>query len=329
MRMHPLLRSAPIALIAAFPLAAQVPSDLAANEGIDLQAPPGWPPFEQVRRDDASPRLRMYVTRRDDGVVMISVANPPEAADQDLGRRRALLEALAAQVGRDPTELIRTWEDSTHLVSDVRFTHRGGQRGVRRTYVSRAGPVWWFSILVGDGPRAPHPADDPAVQAWLGQVRLRADEPRPPAAVTFDEAGVRVLLPPGFPAPAQFFENPANGVRIFRSQAGSRGVRVFVAHNQDEDEGAGWSAALRIGYMEEAFRPLFEQLGSPELGPLTTAGGMSYRDFRLGEGEGRGRVYTTRTGPHRVAMVIYVDDRGIRPGDEDVISAMLQSVRVR
>lgn len=328
--MHTLIRPALIALLAASPLAAQIPSDLAANEGIDLQAPPGWPPFEQVRRDDASPRLRMYVTRRDDGVVMISVANPLEAADQDLGRRRALLEALAAQVGRDPTELIRTWEDSTHLVSDVRFTHRGGQRGVRRTYVSRAGPVWWFSILVADGPQAAHPADDPAVQSWLGQIRLPADEPRPPAPLTFHAGGVQVTLPPGFPLPVQFFENPANGVRIFRSQAGSRGVRVFVAQSQDEDDGAGWSAPLRIRYMEDAFASFLEQMGSPEPGPLTTAGGVSYRDFRVESagGEGRGRMYTTRTGPPRIALVIYFDDRGIRPTDEDVISAMLHSVRM-
>jgi hypothetical protein len=329
--MQTLIRSALLALLAAVPLAAQPASDLLANEGMDLAAPPGWPPFEQIREVDPNPRVRMYRTQRDGRVVLLSVASPLGDADRDLAGRSALLELFSEGPGSGTTERVRTWEDSTHLVSDARVTLQDGRRGVMRNYVPRFGTLWSLRILVTDEPGTPDPAEDPEVRSWLGQIRPRADEPRPPAPLTFDEAGVQVTLPPGIPLPAQFFENAANGVRIFRSQAGSRGVRVFVAQNQDEDGGAGWSPALRIRYMGEVFTTVFEQLGAPELGSLATAGGISYRDFRVGDGtgEGRGRMYTTRTGPHRIALVIFFDDRGIRPSDEDLIRAMLHSVRMR
>lgn len=346
MRMQILLRFPAALLVAcAAPLAAQAPSAppdyLLAAEGIEAAPPPGFPAFERFRdeggEDDG--RTRLYRSRSGTRIILVLVLEPflswGEGAD-DVAGRREVLRTMAADGRRrsDPDVVVR--EDSTHIVAELHRVDGGGRRMVDRWYVPRTGLPRIGRVTVVDDADAPDPAADPAITAFLDAARPRIGG-GPPMILPFRAAGVEMWLPAGVLPPEALPDgrgtdvlSDGSGIRGFRSRSGNREVIVFII---DEAGGERWPAERRIRRMRGWMGDLLRRFDARIEPSTRTAGELGFSDLRFSRlaGEpvtGRGRIYTTLSGPRRLIAVLY-SEPGSRPlADEAEIVEMLDSLRL-
>lgn len=330
-----------LSALLATPLVAQhrpAPEDLLVREGILAAPPPGFPAFERSSSRGAGPGFRFYRSRRGTRVILVSVVDPPTSwgGDDAEFRREHFQVAVEAFTGTavQPPVVTRQ-DDSLYLVGTARAVLQGFQgQAVVRVYVPRTGAPRAVGVQVMDLFGMWDPAEDPEVLAFLDAARPRIDDGRSAAPLTFRQAGVEMALPAGIVVPTEYRGDMPPEARGYYSRSGDRHVMVLTIENTERGS-SSWPAERRMRHMEQALNRLLPGVrGVAPLPPLEV-GELGARDFPFtrippfGAVTGRGRMYTTQSGPHRMVIVLYYETDTGRVRDEMAVLAMFDSVRVR
>ncbi|HEU0014766.1 MAG TPA: hypothetical protein VFQ45_13855 [Longimicrobium sp.] len=338
--MHPFLRVLAVCAAAAAPVGARSQSppqpDVAealAREGIAAAPPPGFAAFV---RDKGRPGLRLYRSTAEDDrrFILIGVFDGPGmwGFPDDLEVRHDQFR-MVSEVFHDSTQLdgeVSRLDDSTHLVSStpIRFGKAG--RGVVQVAVPRAGAPVGVAIQVVDISGGTDPGADRQVLAFLAAARPRPTDGLQADRVTFARAGVEMRFPPGVGPPVETVRKP-DGTRIFESYNGGRILRVMVFPNERRGADA-WPPARRQRHLQPTLASLMETLGGRGEEPVYTIGPLAYRIFRFREKSGsrvlgHGRLYTTLTGPHRMAVVMYSETGRAPVLDDEAVASSFNTLR--
>jgi hypothetical protein len=329
-----------VGVLLAAPLAAQArpaAADLLAREGIFVEPPPGFPAFE---RSEASPRpgFRWYRSRRGTRMILVGVVDPRGSwGGDDMGFRRehfqVAIEAFTGPALEPP--VVTRQEDPVYLSATARVRmEQARARAAVRVYVPRTGAPRAVGIQVMDLFGLSDPADDPAVMAFLDAARPRVDDGRSADPLTFRQAGVEIALPAGIVLPTEVRRDMPPEARGFYSRSGDRHVMVLVVENGERGSSA-WPAERRMRHMEEVLRRLLPGVAGEARLPAFQAAGLGARDFPFtrippfGAVTGRGRMYTTQSGPHRMVVLLYYETDTGHVADEQAVLAMFDSLRVR
>lgn len=339
----PLRRAlAALLVLAASPLAAQTPAaapDPLLAERIAVPLPGGFPPFERSPSDTAADWLRYYRTRSGARVIMVGVADAPGSwgGDDAAGRERqfrAAIDAFTAAAVRPPT--VTRHDDPEFLVATARAVMEPYRsNAVVRVFMPRTGAPRAVGVYVMQVIGRADPADEPEVRAFLDGVRVRVDDGRSAAPRAFREAGVEMELPAGIAVPREVRNvDLPDEVRGFYSRSGDRHLMVMVVENPERGASA-WPPERRMRHMQRMLNRLLRGVeGEARLPAFDTPRGLAARDFPFAQIEpfgavtGRGRMVTTQSGPHRMAIVLYYETDTGRVADEQAVLAMFDSVRL-
>lgn len=343
MRMRAVLCRALAALLvaAAAPVAAQAPAspDPLRAEGILVPLPDGFPPFERSPSDSAEDWLRYYRSNSGTRVILVGVVDAPgswggaDAVQRERGFRIAI-DAFTAAAVRPPA--VTRHDDPEFLVATARAVMDPFRsNAVVRVFMPRTGAPRAVGVTVMQVIGRAEPADDPEVRAFLDGIRLAVDDGRSAAPRAFRAAGVEIDLPAGIAVP-QPVRNPdlPEEVRGFYSRSGDRHVMVLVIENRERGASA-WPPERRMRHMQRMLNRLLRGVdGESPLPAFDAPAGLAARDFPFAQIEpfgavtGRGRMYTTQSGPHRMAVVLYYETETGRIADERAVLALFDSVRL-
>lgn len=158
-----------------------------------------------------------------------------------------------------------------------------------------------------------------------------AGENRPAVQRVFREAGLEVTLPPGVELPVGGRSNRDSLYQSYWSRNGTRKIGILILDSADPAS-SSWSTETRLRDLDHVVREIAGMFAGRPEGRVSTANGLSFRDFRITRSDdtrvnGRGRMYVVRSGPHRVITILHSVEPG-EPVDEEAITAMFDSLRV-
>jgi hypothetical protein len=301
------------------------------QEGIEAEPLAGFTGFE-LELGDSAIAFRGYISRSDTRVITVTVWEPDFSWSEGGGpERRRIMEQLTNRSTDSITSAVRIREDSTHVIGDYEVV-RAGKRGIERMYIPRTGTPKIVAIAVLDDATDFEPGTDPHVMAFLDAARPRANVRRQ-VPITFRGHGLEIVLPSGVKPPLLRPElNQFPDTQYLMS--GSRNHLLVVAILDNPESGSShWPAERRLRHLERRLTFLVLDNASRIEQEAHTMGDLAFRDLRVDHvfrqrGAGRGRVYTTLSGPHRLISVTYLEFGSSQLSDEAAIEAMLDSVRV-
>lgn len=213
--------------------------------------------------------------------------------------------------------------------SDAPHTRPGGEPSIHRWYMPRTGAPVIVDILVTDA--AADPATDPEVLAFLDAARPWPNTGTP-ASLVIRENGLSMVLPPGL-VPPTTGEGSAPGMQILVSRSGNRWLSCMIIDNPERGA-SRWPTERRVQHLRGLMSEFLDVYASRMEPQVYTRGELAYSEVRfdrapgLGEVAGRGRIYTTQSGPHRMLAIMYFETDTTHIGDEAAIEDMLDSVRL-
>lgn len=305
------------------------PENLLAREGVDAAPPAGFHPFQRIE-STSDGAYRMYRSSSGNRVIVIMAMDAFTLwHDGNRGRRGVLEGMMNGHESTNSAFSIR--EDSTHIIWEAPMVEPDGRRGIQRAYMSRVGPPAILQIAVQDDGDAPDPATDPAIRAFLDAARP-SNAARQPAPVTFCQQGVEIVLPPGIGPPISRSDSEA-GTHIFVSRSENRNIVIIIIENR-EAGASRWPPERRLRHLHRWMGTVIEHSAPRMEGATQVQGDLAWNNFRFSRMydtrgvAGRGRIYSTQSGPHRMIAVMYLETDSDQIADEAAITAMLDSVRV-
>jgi hypothetical protein len=305
--------------------------NLLAREGIDVGPPPGFHPF-QLFGSTLDARVYRSTSTSGSRMIVVTAMDPITSwGDGDLEARRYLLRGLMEGAQRNAAEsesFLR--QDATHLVWESPTRGVEGKRGIQRGYLPWVGPPAPVRIEVYDDSGASDPAADPAILAFLDAARP-SRAPIPVAAM-FRERGLAMLLPPGI-IPPTARSSAEDETQLFISRSGDRYLMIRIVENR-EQQSSRWPPERRLRHMRRLMDSYLEQ-AAPRMDETThVQDDLAWNDFRFSRMHdfrrvaGRGRIYSTQSGPHRMIAIMYFETNRDQIADEAAIVRMLDTVHL-